>query len=153
MTILFLCTGNTCRSPLAEHLLRRMLADRGIPGVEVASAGVGASVGAPASEGSYLVGLEHGLDLTAHRARQLTPALARDADLLLTMGRSHRARAIELGAGDRVHVLGEYVGRSGAAAEVADPFGGELDDYRDTWRQLESMLTDLVDRLPSRPGR
>ena len=153
MNVLFVCTGNTCRSPMAEYMLRRLLSDRGIEGIEVALAGIGATVGAPASEGSYLVGLEHGLDLSPHRARQLRPALARDADLVLTMGRAHRTRAIELGAGDRVHLLGEYVGRSGSSAEVADPFGGELEDYRDTWRQLESLLADLVDRLPSRPAR
>lgn len=152
MKILFLCTGNTCRSPLAEYMLRGMLADRGITGVEVGSAGIGAVDGSPASEGSYLIGLEQGLDLTPHRARQLTPALARDADLLLAMGRSHRARAIELGAGDRVHLLGEYVGRSGGAAEVPDPFGGELEDYRDTRRQLEAMLSELINRLPETPA-
>ena len=75
MKLLLVCTGNTCRSPLAEAILRRELEARGVTGVAVSSAGTGARDGVPASEGSYLVGLEHGLDLSNHRARLLTREL------------------------------------------------------------------------------
>jgi protein-tyrosine-phosphatase len=64
--VLFVCTGNICRSPLAASLLERALKERGLE-VEVTSAGTGAWDGAPASEGAYLVGLERGLDLSGHR--------------------------------------------------------------------------------------
>ena len=64
--VLFVCTGNICRSPLAEALLRRELGLRGTDGVQVSSAGTGAWEGAPTSEGAYLVALENGLDLSAH---------------------------------------------------------------------------------------
>lgn len=147
MKVMFVCTGNTCRSPLAEAMLRRMLADRHVDGVTVASAGTGASPGAPASEGSYLVALEDGVDLSAHRAQTLTPELASAADLILTMSRSHRQRLGELGYGDRTFLLGEYAGRSGAAAEVDDPYGGSLSDYRDTYNQLKELLSAVVQRL------
>jgi len=145
--ILLVCTGNICRSPLAEALLRRDLKARGFPEIDVGSAGTGAWDGAPASEGAYLVGLERGLDLSAHRARLLTRELVESADLVLTMARHHRARVEELGGEGRVFVLGEYAGRDGDDAEVSDPFGGDLDVYRDTCAELEALSTAVTERL------
>src|SRR2546426_12389755 len=104
--VLFVCTGNICRSPLAASLLERALKERGIEAT-VTSAGTGAWDGAPASEGAYLVALERGLDLSNHRARLLTRELVEEADLILTMARHHRARVDELGGEGRVFVLGE----------------------------------------------
>jgi protein-tyrosine-phosphatase len=141
------CTGNTCRSPLAEALLRQALAARGVTGVEVSSAGTGAWAGAPASEGAYLVALEHGLDLSGHRARLLTTEAISDSDLILTMARHHRARVLELGAAGQVHLLGEYAGLSGAGAEVADPFGADLEMYRETRDELASLAQTVAARL------
>src|SRR6266550_3612484 len=144
--VLFVCTGNICRSPLAASLLERALKERSLE-VEVTSAGTGAWDGAPASEGAYLVGLERGLDLSGHRARLLTRELVEGADLVLTMARHHRARVEELGGEGRVFVLGEYAGRDGEDAEVSDPFGGDLDVYRDTCAELEALSTAVTERL------
>src|SRR6059036_3154285 len=145
--ILLVCTGNICRSPLAAALLDRALAQRGIDGIEVGSAGTGAWHGAPVSEGAYLVGLERGLDLSSHRARLLTRELVEEADLILTMARHHRARVDELGGEGRVFVLGEYAGREGSEVEVSDPFGGDLDVYRDTCSELETLIQVAVERI------
>jgi len=145
--VLFVCTGNICRSPLAQVLLERALVERSVPDVEVTSAGTGAWDGAPASEGAYLVALERGLDLSEHRARLLTRELVEEATLIFTMARHHRARVQELGGEGRVFVLGEYVGRSGEEAEVGDPFGGDLEVYRDTYAELEALVGTVANRL------
>jgi protein-tyrosine-phosphatase len=145
--ILVICTGNTCRSPLAEALLRRQFQERSIEGVTIASAGTGAWDGAPASEGAYLVGLEHGLDLSAHRAQLLTRELVQDADMVFTMARHHRARVEQLGGAGKTHLLGEYAGFSGDDAEVNDPFGGELEGYRETVVDLIAMTAAVADRV------
>jgi len=151
--ILFVCTGNICRSPLAEALLKRALHERAVEDVSVESAGTGAWDGAPASEGAYLVALERGLDLSGHRARLLTREIVEDAAMILTMARHHRARVHELGGEGRVHVLGEYAGKAGEDAEVGDPFGGDLEVYRDTCAELEALIATVADRLAAEARR
>jgi protein-tyrosine-phosphatase len=151
--ILLVCTGNICRSPLAAALLERALKDRGLDAIEVNSAGTGAWEGAPVSEGAYLVGLERGLDLSGHRARLLSREMVEAADLVLTMARHHRARVDELGGEGHVFVLGEYAGREGDEAEVSDPFGGNLDVYRDTCAELEALVAAAVERIVAEAGR
>ena len=145
--VLLVCTGNICRSPLAAVMLDRALTQRNVRDVEVKSAGSGAWDGAPASEGAYLVALENGLDLSEHRAQLLTRDLVEGSDLILTMARHHRARVDELGGQGRVSVLGEYVGKQADDAEVSDPFGGDLEIYRDTYTQLEGFIAAAADRL------
>ncbi len=147
MHILFVCTGNTCRSPIAEGLLREALAARAIDQVTVASAGTGAWEGAPVSEGAYLVGLENGLDLSEHRARLLTRDMVREADLVLTMSGHHLARVAELGGEHKVHLLGSYGGRDAGRSEVTDPFGSELTSYRTTFGELQELIAMVVSRV------
>ena len=149
MNVLLVCTGNTCRSPLAAALLSRALAGSGRTDVTVSSAGTGAWEGAPASEGAYLVALENGLDLSSHRARLLTADLVRRADLILAMSGQHRARVAALGGSDRVHTLPEYAGA--ASGDISDPFGGDIEGYRRTYEELEALIEGVVARM--RAGR
>jgi len=127
--------------------MQEALVSRGVDQVTVSSAGTGAWDGAPVSEGAYLVGLEHGLDLSTHRARLLTRELVKSADLILTMSGHHRARVAELGGEDKVHVLGEYAGRDESRAEVSDPFGSDLASYRQTYEELQELIGGVVSRV------
>jgi len=147
MRVLVVCTGNVCRSPMAVAILRRQLAARGAREVVVSSAGTAPWDGAPASEGSYLVSLEHGLDLSEHRARQLTTDLVADADLVLGMSPHHVERVEQLGGAGKAHLLGAYAGETGQDAEVDDPFGGDLEDYRATYGRLVTLIEAALPRL------
>ena len=79
--------------------------------------------------------------------------LVEQADLILTMARHHRARVDELGGEGRVFVLGEYAGRDGDEAEVSDPFGGDLEVYRDTCVELEALVATTAERLATEGRR
>lgn len=147
MTILLICTGNICRSPMAVAILQHMLEARGIADITVCSAGTAPWDGAPASEGSYLVSLEHGLDLSSHRARQLTTDIVADAELILGMSAGHVERAIQLGGAGKTFLLGAYAGEPPEDAEVADPFGGEIEEYRETYDRLVSLFEAALPRL------
>ena len=151
--VLFVCTGNICRSPMAEVLLRREVANRGLHGLTVGSAGTGAWDGAPASEGAYLVSLEHGLDLSAHRARLVTRSIVDQADLILAMAEHHMARLRELDAGSRSMLLGAYAGRGPGETDVDDPFGGDIETYRQTFGELEELIRVAAGRLHEAGGR
>lgn len=147
MNILFVCTGNTCRSPLAEAIARRQIAERGLDGVHVSSAGTTAWPDAPASDGSLLVALEHGVDLGEHRARLLSADLVRDADLVLVMGEHHLDRAEALGGAGKSYLLTDFASASSAARPVSDPFGGDLEVYRTTYVELEQEIAQVLDRI------
>jgi protein-tyrosine-phosphatase len=147
MRILFVCTGNTCRSALAESIARKVAIERGLTDVDVQSAGTSAWDGAPASDGALLVGMERGLDLSSHRAQMLTRELLRDVDVVLAMGPHHLERIEALGGGGRSFLLTDYASRGASTRPVNDPIGGELEVYRSTADELEQEVRRVLDRI------
>lgn len=145
--ILFVCTGNTCRSPLAEVLARTEVARRGWTHVEVRSAGAAARDGAPASEGSLRAAEAGGLDLSGHRSTALDSELVEWADLVLVMSRGHLEAVRSLGGAEKVELLGVFASPDGVGSEVPDPFGADASRYAETFRVLEELVVRTMDRL------
>ena len=155
MRLLFVCTGNTCRSPLAEGIAKRLVADRRLTDIEVSSAGTSAWADAPASDGSLLVALENGINLGDHRARPLSPEIVSNSDLIFAMGPHHLDRIEALGGTDRSWLLTAYASGGAVARPVSDPFGGELEIYRATFDELQREVGAILDRMEverSRPS-
>jgi protein-tyrosine-phosphatase len=146
MNILFVCSGNTCRSPLAEALAKRIAADRGIKDVKISSAGTNAWENGTATDEALLVGMERSVDLTGHRARRLTPEIVSDADLIFVMTPSHLDQVHQMGGRGKTHVIDEYTSGS-TTGGVSDPYGGDLDAYRGTADILEQEIEKLFDRI------
>jgi protein-tyrosine phosphatase len=153
-TIVFVCTGNTCRSPLAEALCKKLLAERlgcavaDLPkrGYQVLSAGLSAMNGDAAASAAVEVARELGADLTEHRSRRLTHDLLTAADHLLTMTQGHlRALAPYCGGGvARPRLL------SPQGLDVPDPIGSDEEVYRDCAREIARYLEEF---LPEVSGR
>lgn len=137
MTIVFVCTGNTCRSPMAEVLMRDCLRRRGARAV-VSSAGLAAS-GEPAAAHAVTVLAEQGLDLSRHRSRPLTREMAESADILAVMTPAHRAMLEAAGVPSaKIRVLGDG---------IPDPFGGDVAVYRRTRDALAKAVEALAEEL------
>ncbi|WLD93174.1 low molecular weight protein arginine phosphatase [Alkalihalobacillus sp. AL-G] len=150
--ILFICTGNTCRSPMAEALLN----DRSNGKIDARSAGLFATPGYPANEHTIQTLKEEGISID-HASKPLTTELVDWANVILTMTQQHKQSILiqypELA--DRVFTFKEFVkGESVVGADdfeesydVTDPYGGHADIYRQTFKELDELITKLLKKL------
>lgn len=137
MHILFVCTGNICRSPIAAAIARHEIDHAGYTNITVASAGTAALSGYAATREAVLVVEENGLNLDDHRARQLTPELIAATDLVVGMKHEHAEHARRMGA-RRTTTL---------SSPVRDPYGRGINAYRETWTLLNSTIPILLDQF------
>lgn len=142
MNILFVCTGNTCRSAMAAAIMDKLAQERDLD-IRIESAGLFAADGERASDNAVESLKKYGVDLSYHRSKQVSEELINQSDLILTMTASHKM-ALEPIAGYKTFTLGEYVG---AAGDIRDPYGGNLETYEETAAELYELLNKLADKL------
>ena len=150
--ILLVCSGNTCRSPMAEEILRNKINEWGGPALRVSSAGLMAIPGQEATRESRQVMAEVGWDIGAHRSRRLHGDMIEAAALVITMESwqcdTLRDRFPE--QAERIFNLGELAGSK--SEEVYDPYGGDLEQYRITARQLQQLIDQAKNILKIETG-
>lgn len=151
--IIVVCTGNTCRSPMAEALLKEKVTKAGFEGkINVSSAGLAAGASCPASRGAYTVMKGWGLDLDSHRSQQLTPQNIITADLILTMTQGHKEAILAFLPQGRhkIFTLPEYAGVPG---DVADPFGGDTGTYAKCADQIAGLVDKVWEKIVVLAGK
>ena len=140
--ILIVCMGNICRSPMGEALLARQLSAQ--PQMSVTSAGITALVGYPADEIAQALLLEQGIDISAHRARQLTGAMLRQTDLVLVMEAGHKRaiETIEPSARGKIYRLGEWGG-----FDIPDPYRQPRQAFEQSLQLIQQGIVDWLVKL------
>lgn len=134
MKVIFVCTGNTCRSPLAEGLFKEKLQKLNIEGVEVSSAGLAAYAGDEVSANSVNAALNYGVDISAHRARPLSP-YELDDSLIFCLGASHYSALAPYVDKDRLFLLGKG---------ISDPYGGTQEVYDRCAEEINQALDKVM---------
>ncbi|MCD6472239.1 threonylcarbamoyl-AMP synthase [Candidatus Aerophobetes bacterium] len=142
--ILFVCTGNTCRSPMAKGIFKKMWSGRK---VKVRSAGTSTSIGLRATKLAIKSMKERGINLSLHRSIPLNTKLIQEADLILVMENKHKRKILELSSlsKDKVFLLKKFA--QGVEEEFPDPIGGDEESYRKCAQQMEENIKKVIKKL------
>jgi protein-tyrosine phosphatase len=146
--VLFICTDNSCRSPMAESVLKKLIQDNHWS-IECGSAGLAAFHGVPAAPDAVEACREKGIDLSAHQSQPLSKTLVLESDLILAMTGKHRESILrkmpELES--KVSLLSDYAGQG--IEDVEDPVGQSLEQYRKVFTQIEGYLLKAKNKFNS----
>jgi protein-tyrosine phosphatase len=147
--VLFVCSGNLCRSPIAEGILKKKLREKNVKSVRVSSAGTIAMGGEPAASLACKVAAERGVTLSRHRARHLTLKMLQEADLVLGMERAHvrQADAILKDERGKYRLLSEFGPARLHGHDIADPYGASYERFIETYDIIEHCVNSLADYL------
>lgn len=142
MNILFVCAGNTCRSAMAAAIMNKIAMENDLD-VRIESAGIFAHDGQSASDNAVKALETYNIDLSNHRTKPVTEDIVKQSDIILTMTEAHKQILKPL-AEEKVYTLLEYAGDSG---DINDPYGGDLDEYRNTAQEIYDSLVDVAEKI------
>jgi len=148
--VLFVCTGNTCRSSMAEAIFNKMTEEKEYLDMAAESAGVEATNGMPANDKAIETLKQIGIDMNAHKSRKIKSEHIEGSDLVLTMTRLHKIQLLSAypKAKGKVFTLLEYAGdKDSLTSDIADPYGQSAEAYKQCANKIEKAIRASVERL------
>ena len=149
---MFLCTGNLCRSPIAEGILRQRLAERGMDSIDVSSAGTFALTGRPAADLALKIAAERGVDISRHRSRHLTSQMLATVDIVIGMERDHivEANVVVRDTSNKYRLLSDFGPPHLRGKDIEDPYGAPIDYFASIYDEIEMHVNAFLDELVDR---